>query len=109
MAFKIVLTDLFSFKVEGSTNDEKGVAQPFDFVLKAVRLDEKDIQAKLDDGGSVMEFLADLVRGWDGPRDESDKPIPFTPEAFKSLGSIPGLAKIMLKGYLLGVGAKEKN
>lgn len=109
MALKIILSNMVSFKVEGSINNEEGVAEPFDFVLKCERLDDLQVKVKLDSGIKVQAFLLDVVRNWSGPRDADDKPVPFSEDAFKGVCNITGMAILMYQTYLQSIGAKQKN
>ena len=111
MAIKIVVSDLVGFKVVGTINDEAGVSQPFDFKLTCVRLDADQITAKLkaENDASFTDFMVDVVRGWNGPRDENDKALEFTEAAYRQLCKIPGVAALAFRTYLKEVGAKEKN
>lgn len=111
MAIRIIISDTVGIKVKGTINDAAGIPQPFDFGLTCARLDAEQIQAKLKNEaeGPITDFLADVVRGWTGVRDEDDKPLPYSPEALRQLCKIPGLAHVAFRTYMSEVGAKEKN
>jgi hypothetical protein len=111
MAIKIIISDTVGFKVKGSINDEKGIAQPFDFTLKCKRLNADEIKDKLQDQSeaTLTDFMAEVVQGWAGVRDEDDKAMEFDTANFRTLCSIPGVAAIVFKTYMAEVGAKEKN
>jgi len=111
MAIKIVISDTVGFKVKGTINDSAGIAQPFDYTLKCVRLDADQIQVKLKDESDALltDFMADVVEDWSGVRDADDKPMPYTEAALRQLFKIPGVAGLTFRTYLLEVGAKEKN
>lgn len=91
MAIKIVISDTVGFKVKGTINDEKGIAQPFDFTLICSRLDQDQIQAKLKDNGdaSLTDFLADVIESWNGVRDASDAQLPYSEASLRACARSP--------------------
>lgn len=111
MAIKIVVSNTVGFKVKGSVNDEKGVAQPFHFELTCVRLNSEQIQDKLksESEASIIDFMLDVMEGWSGVRDAEDKVLAYSPESFRQLCLIPGISRLIFNTYLAEVGAKEKN
>jgi hypothetical protein len=111
MAIKIVVSDTVGIKVKGTINDSAGIAQPFDFSLKCIRLDADQIQDKLksESEASITDFLCDVVEGWNGVRDANDAQLPYDEKAMRQLCKIPGIAAVAFKTYLAEVGAKEKN
>jgi hypothetical protein len=109
MAIKIIVSDTVAFKVKGSINDVSGTAQPFDFKLTCLRLDTDAIEAKLNGGITVVDFMCDVVEDWSGVRDADDKPLPYSETALRQLFKIAGVAGVAYKTYLQEVGAKEKN
>ena len=111
MAIKIVISDTVGIKVKGTINDERGIAQPFDFSLTCIRLDAEEIQDKLkgDSESSITDFLVDIVQNWNGVKDAEEKQIPYAESSFRQLCKIPGVAAVAFKTYLAEVGAKEKN
>lgn len=111
MSIQIVVSNTVTFKVKGSINDEKGVAQPFHFGLTCVRLDADQIKDKLsaESEGTTTEFLSDVIEAWDGVRDADGKPLPYTADNLRQLCKIPGVAALTFRTYLIEVGAKEKN
>lgn len=111
MAIKIVISNTVGIKIKGTINDDRGIAQPFDFGLTCTRLDTDEIQDKLksDSEASLTDFMADVVENWSGVRDSEDKQIPYTEDALRQLCKIPGVANVAFKTYLAEVGAKEKN
>lgn len=111
MAIKIVISDTVGIKVKGTINDAAGIAQPFDFALKCIRLDADQIQDKLksESESSITDFLCDVVEGWSGVRDDKDAQIPYDEKSLRQLCKIPGIAAVSFRTYLAEVGAKEKN
>lgn len=111
MAIKIVVSNTVGFKVKGSVNDEKGMAQPFHFDLTCVRLNSEQIQEKLksESEASIIDFMLDVVENWVGVRDADDKVLSYSQDNFRQLCLIPGVARIVFNTYLAEVGAKEKN
>jgi len=112
VAIKIVVSNKVGFKVKGTINDAAGVAQPFDFGLTCKRLDNAAIDAKL--GGdfsepAVLGFMLDVIEGWSGVRDDDDKPVAYTEDAFRDLCKIPGVLYLAFKSYREESGVKAKN
>lgn len=108
MAIKIVVSNIVGIKVKGTINDENGVAQPFEFVLKCKRLDADQISEKhkLQSDATMSEFMEDVVEDWSGVRDEDGKPIPFDANMLKQLFKCTGVPFLAYKAYLEDVGAK---
>ena len=111
MAIKIIVSDTVGFKVKGSINDAAGTAQPFDFGLTCVRLDNDQIQAKLKDQpeASLVDFMVDVIKDWRGVKAENSTVLPYSADAYRQLCKIPGIAAMAYRTYLGEVGAKEKN
>jgi hypothetical protein len=111
MAIKIEISNTVGFKVRGHINNESGVAQPFDFSLTCDRLDADAIQSRLNSSSdeTMGDFMASVIKGWSGVKDAEDQPVAYSPEAFRRLCKIPGVANVTLRTYLAEVGAKEKN
>lgn len=120
MAIKITVSDKVGFAVKGTLNDADGKEQPFDFSLTAQRLDEDTLSAtqsllivdaaKTAAHAAVTEKLVEIVTNWSGVRDESDAPMPYSPEALRTLlKAHRGLGLLVWRTYLAESGAKEKN
>lgn len=111
MAIKIVVSDSLKFPVKGTIKDKDGSDQPFSFSLICKRLDTDEIGDRLkpENEASVPDFLVDVAEGWEGVRDEDDKPMPYSADALRQLCRIPGVAALAFRTYLAEVGAKEKN
>ncbi len=57
-----------------------------------------------DDSTSVREFLQKQITGWRGQRlvvdEDSEEPVPFSPEAFECLLTLPGMEMVAYRAYL---------
>lgn len=109
------------------TLKEGNVNKLFAFTLYGNRLDQDVIEEKMTEGGfkfkegllSMHKSFVDptskeegLFTGWDGQRlicTEDGTPAEFCTEALEAMLSIPVVASIIYKAYLLECGAKEKN
>ena len=120
MAIKITIADKVGFAVKGAINDADGKEQPFEFNLTAKRLDEDALSAaqsllivdaaKTGNHGAITDQLVEIVTNWSGVRDDSDAPMPYTPEALRTLlKAHRGLGLLVWRTYLTESGAKEKN
>lgn len=108
MSIKITVSDTVRFKVAGTIADASG-PQPFDFSLVARRLDAEQLRVRLDDSDtSIVDFLAEVVTGWQGVKGDAGE-LPYSPDALRQLLQIPGLAALSMRSYLADVGAKAKN
>lgn len=111
MAIKIVVSDKVGIKVKGNIQDETGTAKPFDFNLVCQRLDADQITSRLKDetDRTLTDFMVDVIEDWSGVRGEDDKPLGYTPDNYRALCKIPGVAMLAFRAYMADVGAKEKN
>jgi hypothetical protein len=111
MAIKIEISNTVGFKVRGSINNEAGTPVPFDFSLTCTRLDADQISARLNSANdeTMADFMVSVIENWSGVRDGDDQLLPYSPEAYRRLCKIPGVANIALRTYLAEAGAKEKN
>ena len=120
MAIKITISDKVGCRVKGAINDADGKEQPFEFSLTATRLDEDALSAaqqllivdaaKTAAHSAVTDKLVEIVTNWSGVRDESDAPMPYSPEALRALlRAHRGLGLLVWRTYLNESGAKEKN
>lgn len=111
MSIKIVVSNTVAFKVEGTINDEAGIAQPFNFKVTATRLDSDQIQTKLktESDASLADFLSGVLQDWAGVLDADSKALPYSEANLRALTRIPGVAALVFQTYLAEVGAKAKN
>ncbi len=120
MAFKYTVAEKFAFTVKGTVNDIDGKEEEFEIKFFAHRRDAETCDAiqagliaaaaKTGTHTAVNEKLAELVYNWDGPRDETDAPVPFSTDALAHiLKSNSGLGLLIWHGYRANVGAKAKN
>lgn len=119
MALQIAIGNKSGVKVEGSYNGPKAEKIPFKFVLTCIRLGEQEYLDKVQNASSdstVADFMIDVIEDWDKGvntllRDtESDvKNVPYSPDAFRVLCGIPGLARLCFDSYRSEVGVKAKN
>lgn len=111
MAIRIKVSSTVQFTVKGVINDERGIAQPFEFRLTCWRLstDEYEAATQDADGKKLVDFMAPLVQSWAGVKDEEGKDIPYTEDALRELFKIPGIAQLAFATYAVEAGAKAKN
>lgn len=111
MAIRIKVSPTVQFAVKGNINDDRGVAQAFEFRLTCKRLNtEEYAEATRDaDGRKLIDFMEPLIEGWSGVKDEDGKDIPYSKEALRELFLIPGVAQLAFATYTLEAGAKAKN
>lgn len=112
MAINLIVSSVVKFKVKGSTKNEAGKDEPFDFWLTCKRLTAEEIQAKLDrdSEATLIDFMLDLIQEWSGVKDEDGKQVPFSEEMYRHLANVyPGLAAIVFKTYADQAGAAAKN
>ena len=111
MAIKIEISNTVGFKVRGSINNAAGQPEAFDFALTCSRLDADQISSRLNSSNdeTMTDFMLSVITGWSGVRDNDDQLLPYSPEAYRRLCKIPGVANIALRTYLTESGAKEKN
>lgn len=111
MPIRINVADRVKFKVAGSITNEAGARDAFEFSLIARRLDAEALRQRLAPGSGelVSDFLADIVSGWSGVRDDAGAEIPFGDDALRQLLRIPGLANIAMQAYTEEALARGKN
>lgn len=110
MAIKIVLSDKFKLKVQGTYKNESGLDAPFDFVLTVKRLNADEIKETLESSEqSMIDFVAGLAEDWSGVKGADDQPLPWSADNYKQLCAIPGIGLLAFQTYLAEVGAKAKN
>jgi hypothetical protein len=95
------------------TLKEGSVQKLFAFSFTATRLDQDEIQERLEDKDrKVKSFMAEVITGWAGQRlvlEDNGQPADFSPEALEMLLNVMGVAVILFNAYLKDCGAKEKN
>jgi hypothetical protein len=110
MAIKIVLSDKFKLKVQGTYKNESGLDAPFDFTLTCKRMSADDIKTTLESSEqSMVDFIAGVATDWSGVKGADDQALPYSEDNYKALCNIPGVALLAFRTYLEEVGAKAKN
>ncbi|MCX7208188.1 MAG: hypothetical protein NT086_19835 [Proteobacteria bacterium] len=79
-------------------NEEK----EFAFKLQFKRLPTEELERRTGVEGkeTMQEFLPDVVTDWDGVAGEDGQPLPFTPDNFKSLLQVAGIAPLAFSTYI---------
>lgn len=110
MAIKIVLSDKFRLKVQGTYKNESGIDVPFDFTLTVKRLNADEIKETLESSEqSMVDFIASVTEDWSGVKDANDQPLPWSADNYRALCRIPGIGVLAFTQYLDQAGAKAKN
>lgn len=110
MAFNIEISDTARFTVKFTSKDEKGVEKTSSFDLTAERLDVEAFKTTLEAvGGVYADFMAAVVKDWEGVRDGSGTPVEYSEAALRSICKIAGLSSLMFKAYCAETAVKEKN
>lgn len=95
------------------TLKEGKVNKLFAFTFTATRLDQDEIQERLEDKErKVKAFMAEIITDWQGQRlvlDDAGQPADFSPEALEMLLNVMGVAVICFNAYFKDCGAREKN
>jgi hypothetical protein len=110
--FTLAIENTVDFPVKFSIKS-KNITKVFAFNLTATRLEQEEIQTKLEDKEKkVKDFIADVVTGWSGQRlvlGTNGEPAEFDAEALDALLNVAGVATVCFAAYLKECGAKEKN
>ncbi|MCV2365532.1 hypothetical protein LNV23_18950 [Paucibacter sp. DJ1R-11] len=111
MSIKLTVSPTVTVRVKGTVPASNGTAQPFDFTLICDRVDADELREINESDARLADVLLPRTKGWEHVLDEHDAPVPFSPEAFKQLFRIVGLAGVAWVAYLQACGAKgrEKN
>lgn len=112
MARKLIIENTVKVPVKFTLNNNGKIASFF-FSVTCDRLDQAEIKSRLGDGEALIsEFLADIIKGWDGQKlvvEEDGAPADFDSEALDMLLSTAGVSMVIFNAYLKECGAKEKN
>lgn len=113
MAFKIAIDNKVRVNVKGSFKGAaKGDKKEYDFDLVMKRLDQDEINERINGGGTIPDFVHELTEGWDRQRivlNDDDTPAAFSTEALAALLKQPGMGPAVYQAYLAQVGAQAKN
>lgn len=95
------------------TLKEGSVNKLFAFSFTAERLDQDEINERLEDKNKkVKDFMAGVITGWSGQRlvlEDNGEPAEFSQEALAMMLNVMGVGGILFNAYLKDCGAKEKN
>lgn len=102
--FKLAIADVVDVAIKFKVQDG-GVAKPHSFTLIGGRMSQQEVRAVAADNDTpVKDFLLERITGWRGQRLVIDKsngePVPFSPEAFECLLTLPGMEMIAYHAYL---------
>lgn len=110
MAISLKVSDTLKFKVKGTTKDEHGIDQPFDFWLTAERSDQDEVRSFYKNEADMLDVLVSKVTDWTGVKDSDGKQVPYSAENLRALCKLfAGLTYLTFNTYLSEVGAKTKN
>lgn len=113
MARKLAISDKVLVPVTAVIPNLQGRKDTYKFNLVCIRLDAETLRKKLaTDQLSAVEFVKDVVTGWDGQKlvlEDDGSPSAFSPEALEDLLSIAGVPQLCSRAYVVEVTAKEKN
>lgn len=108
----LAISNNTEFNVKFNIKDGK-VLKTFAFTLFAIRLDQAEVTARLEEkDNKLKEFLAEVITGWSGQRlvlDEAGQPAEFSAEGLDMLLNVIGVAAVCFNAYFKDCGAKEKN
>lgn len=104
MAYKLNIANVVDVAVKFRLQDG-GVSKTHSFTLIGSRMSQKEVRAVAEDQDtSVKEFLLERITGWRGQRlvvdDSNNEPVPFSPEAFECLLTLPGMEMVAYRAYL---------
>lgn len=95
------------------TLKEGSVNKLFAFSFTAERLDQDEINERLEDKNKkVKDFMAEVIKGWSGQRlvlEDNGEPAEFSQEALAMMLNVMGVGGILFNAYLKDCSAKEKN
>jgi hypothetical protein len=114
MGFVLKQSDTFSWPVTFDLPVDGGLyeTQTFDAQLKRMPQSWiREIAKKIDaDEVTDTEVAKEILSGWAGITDESDKEIPFSQKTLEQLLDIPTLSgSVVLAFFKATAGVKEKN
>lgn len=121
MAFVVETSGSYLYKVKFTTFSEDGRPQLQTFSLRYKRLmqDKVDEYVKrgkeMADSGKteiddVIEYLSDIVVGWEGVQDADGEALPFNKENFSKLVNFPMMSTTIFDNWMESVqGGKKKN
>lgn len=107
---QLITRDRATIHVSGTMPNAPGTgSELFSFTLRCRRLDADALQARLDEGVSMADFLAGVVEDWSGVTVDDGQAWPYSPQNLRALCEAPGMANVMLSAYLQQQGARAKN
>lgn len=113
MARKLAISDKVLVPVTAVIPNLQGRKDTYKFNLVCKRLPTEELRKSLSsDQLSVVDFLKEIVTGWDGQKlvlEDDGSPSAFSPEALEDLLSIAGVPQLCSRAYVMEVTAKEKN
>lgn len=113
MARKLAISNKVLVPVTVILANAAGRNETFKFHLVCERQESEALRKSMtDEKLSAVDFLHEVVTGWDGQKlvlEDDGTPSPFSREALDDMLSIPGVAALISRAYVLEVTAKEKN
>jgi hypothetical protein len=113
MAYKIAVEDKVIVTVKGKLlGAAKGRDKPFEFTLLQDRLDQEQINERMNSGEKIVDFIVSITHGWEGQRlvlNDDGSPADFSEDALRALLGIASMGVKCYQSYLADVGVQEKN
>ncbi|MGB3068443.1 MAG: hypothetical protein WBC18_07845 [Ottowia sp.] len=98
------------FTVEGTYNDEDGLANPFSFWLKCERLETDVINDWFKRPGAlVADFVVTVAKDWGDVKTADGQAVPFSDENLRAFLAQAGMGQVCFQRYMQEAGAKPKN
>lgn len=113
MGFILAIDNKVAVTVKGNLpGANRNSPTRFDFTLFMDRMEQEEIENALKSSDPVIDFVLAHTQDWQSQRlvrNEDDSSAEFSPDAFRVMLRIPGMAVFIFQAYLHDMGVQAKN